>query len=99
MRKRHTNRIEIAYHDALTLAVWRCNGIIPSRRYASIYGITQNRYENAIGLLRMARVIEKHRTWTVEDLKIIKARLKSAKDMALEIPEAYHARLCEHAKM
>src|SRR2546430_6924588 len=96
--KRHIARIETAYHDALTLAVWRCQGIIPSRRYASIYGITQNRHENAIALLRMARVIEKHRTWAVEDLQTIKFRMRNAKNAALEVPEAYHARLTVHAQ-
>jgi hypothetical protein len=95
---RHRNRVEEAYKDALMLATWRANGIIPSRRYALIYGITQNRFENAIGLLRMARIIVKHRTWVTDDLSTIKAQLKRAKEYALEVPEAYHARLSEHAK-
>src|SRR5436190_14405971 len=95
---RHTQRLETAYQDALQLSVWRVNGIIPSRRYAAIYGITQNRYENAIGLLRMARIIERHRTWVIEDLSLIKAWLKNAKQYASEVPEAYYARLNAHAK-
>lgn len=93
MRKRHKIRIETAYQDALMFALWRSQGIVPSRRYALIYGITQNRYENATGLLRMARVIIKHRTWTTDDLTVIKARLKTAQEYALEVPAAYHARL------
>ena len=98
MRKRHSTRIETAYQDALMLALWRSQGIIPSRRYALIYGITQNRFENAVGLLRMARIIVNHRTWTTDDLAIVKARLKNAKEYALEVPEAYHARLSTHAQ-
>ena len=98
MRKRHTTRIETAYQDALTLTVWHCQGIIPSRRYALIYGITQNRFENAIGLLRMARIVVRSRTWTTDDLTTIKHRLKRAKEYAIEVPEAYHARLTEHAR-
>ena len=95
---RHRNRVEEAYKDALLLATWRANGVIPSRRYASIYGITQNRFENAIGLLRMARIIVRNRTWTTDDLATIKHNLKRAKAYALEVPEAYHARLSEHAR-
>ena len=97
--KRHRLRVETAYQDALMLSLWRSQGIIPSRRYASIYGITQNRFENAIGLLRMARIVIGHRKWMTEDLSTIKMNLKRAKDYALEVPEAYHARLSEHAKM
>jgi hypothetical protein len=95
---RHKARVEEAYKDAIQLSVWRANGVIPSRRYASIYGITQNRFENAVGLLRMARIIVRHRSWVTEDLQTIKTRLKSAKETALEIPEAYHARLTIHAR-
>lgn len=95
---RHQTRIETAYTDALMLAMWRANGIIPSRRYAAIYGMTQNRFENAIGLLRMARIIERHRTWATDDLAAIKARLKRAKEHALEVPDAFFARLTDHAK-
>lgn len=59
---RHQNRVEEAYKDALMLAAWRANGIIPSRRYASLYGISQNRFENAVGLLRLARIVVRRRT-------------------------------------
>jgi len=97
--QRHTTRIETAYHDALTLAVWRCQGITPSRRDAALYGITQHRFENAVGLLRMARIIVRHRTWTTDDLTTIKHHLKRAKAYALAVPEAYHARLSDHARM
>jgi hypothetical protein len=96
---RHRNRVEAAYKDALMLATWRANGIIPSRRYAAIYGITQNRFENAMGLLRLARIIVRHRTWKTDDLQTIKARLKNAKEYAVEYPDAYLARLADHAKM
>ena len=98
MRKRHRTRIETAYQDALLLALWRSQGIMPSRRYAFIYGITQNRFEHAVGLLRMARIIVRHRTWTTDDLTTIKNSLKRAKEYALEVPEAYHARLSTHAQ-
>ena len=95
---RHRTRIETAYQDALTLALWRANGIIPSRRYASVYGITQNRFENAVGLLRVARIIVRHRTWVTDDLATIKINLKIAKDRSIETPEAFFLRLSIHAK-
>lgn len=98
MRKTHPIRIEQAYKDALTLAGWKYNGILPSRRYAAIYGISQNHFENAVALLRLARIVTKHRTWTVDDYPTIKTRLAAAKQYALDVPEAYHARLTNHAR-
>jgi hypothetical protein len=95
---RHRERLATAHQDALMLATWRANGIIPSRRYAAIYGITQNRFENAIGLLRLARIVVRQRTWVTDDLATIKRQLKQAKEYALETPKAYHARLTAHAQ-
>jgi hypothetical protein len=51
---RQRERLAMAHQEDRMLATWRAKGIIPARRYAVIYGITQNRFENASGLLRVA---------------------------------------------
>jgi len=94
----HGRRVQRAYEDALLLAMWRSTGIIPSRRYAKLHKFTQNRWQNATGLLRMARVVIGHRKWTTDNLTIIETRLEIAKQRALESRDAYHARLNTHAR-
>lgn len=94
----HGRRIQRAYEDALLLAMWRSSGIIPSRRYAKLHNFTQTRWENCVGLLRMARIIVSHRRWVTDDLATIEQRLEIAKQKALENREAYKARLTAHAR-
>lgn len=94
---KHFRRVDQAYEDALLLATWKSAGIHPSREYAKRHGITQNRFENACGLLRLARVVVSHRTWVTDKLEEVEARLQKAKEKALESPEAYKARLNRHA--
>ncbi len=93
---RHGRRVQRAYEDALLLAMWHCSGIIPSRRYARLHKFTQNRWENATGLLRMARIIVGHRRWVQADLGTIEDRLEQAKQRALESKEAFFSRLNRH---
>jgi len=94
----HGRRVQRAYEDALLLAMWRSSGIIPSRRYARLHKFSQHRWENATGLLRMARVLTGHRRWATNDLTTIEARLETAKQRALENRDAYHSRLNAHAR-
>jgi hypothetical protein len=93
---RHGRRIQRAYEDALLLAMWHCSGIIPSRRYARLHKFTQNRWESATALLRMARIIVGHRRWMQTDLATIEKRLEQAKQRALESREAFFSRLNTH---
>jgi len=97
IRNKHYRRIDQAYEDALLLATWKAAGIHPSREYAKRFGITQNRFENSMGLLRLARVVVSHRTWVTDKLEDVESRLQKAKEKALESPEAYKARLNRHA--
>ena len=60
-RGRHAGRVRLAYSDGLLLAQWRSAGIMPSRDFARRHGMTQRRWQNAVGLLRMARVITDYR--------------------------------------
>ena len=94
----HAKRIDKAYEDALLLAAWRASGINPSRSFAKRYGLSQNRWQNAVALLKMARVIQRHHHWTTEDLGLIEARLSRAKKDALQIPEAFFSRLPHHGR-
>src|SRR5215213_2198019 len=78
LSNRHAKRIDKAYEDALLLATWRAAGIIPSRRYAKCQGFTQNRWQNAVALLKMSRVIQRYYHWATEDLGLIETRLANA---------------------
>src|SRR5205085_10100131 len=93
---RHTKRIDQAYEDALLLATWHAVGVPPSRSYAKRYGVSQNRWQNAIGLLKMARIIHRHRHWATDDIGLIEARLANAKQQAIDMPEAFFSRLPRH---
>ncbi len=95
---RHGRRVQRAYEDALLLAMWRSSGIIPSRRYAKLHRFTQNRWQNAQALLRMARVIQGHRRWATDNLAVIEKRLETAKQTALASREAFFARLNRHGQ-
>ena len=94
---RHERRTQQAYEDALLLVTWCIAGIIPSRRYAALHRMSQRRWQNAVGLLRMARVVSRKRHWTASDLANIDVRLRQARQRAAESPEMYFARLNRHA--
>lgn len=95
---RHRKRIELAYEDALLMAGWRVAGIIPSRRYARLHQITQRRWQNAVALLRMARVITRPRAWSTDAMAVIEKRLEQAKTKALNDQELFFLRLNRHGR-
>lgn len=97
-RGRHAARVRRAYTDGILLAQWRSAGIMPSREFARRHGMTQRRWQNAVGLLRMARVVVDYRRWTITDLATIEARLDIASARAIEAPESFKARLNRHAR-
>ena len=94
----HTRRVERAYADALLLATWCAGGIAPSRRFAARHQMSQRRWQNACGLLRMGRILDRHRHWTTSDLTLIESRLGRARQQAIESPDAFQARLNRHAR-
>jgi hypothetical protein len=95
---RHAKRVQKAFSDALLLAMWRTSGVTTSRDHAKAQGITQNRWQNAVALLKMARVIQRQRSWATKDLALIEARLANARSLALEHPEAFFSRLNHHGR-
>jgi hypothetical protein len=81
---RHARRIEKAYEDALLLATLYSAGIIPSRRYARLQNMKQNRWQNAVALLKLARIITRQRHWVTADLAPIETKLTLARQKALK---------------
>lgn len=97
INSRHAKRVQKAFDDALLMVMWHCSGIPVSRRYTKLHGISQNRWENAMGLLRMARIVTRHRHWITIDLATAEARLRTAKERATNDRELYRLRLTNHA--
>lgn len=98
-RSKHARRVTRAYNDAILIASLRTGGQRTSRRYMiEQHGFTQNRWENATALLRLARVLSQHRHWRTSDLERIGSALEDARMAALAQPSAFRARLNRHAR-
>lgn len=94
----HGKRLDRAYADALLLASLHVGFQPTSRRAAwELAGISHNRWENAIALLRLARV-HSGRDFLHHDLATIEERLDKAKEVALATPDAYRVRLPKHIR-
>ena len=98
LSSRHARRVMQAYQDAVLLGVWRVAGASASRSYAKKYGMSQNRWEAAMALLRMARIVTRHRTWNTTDASTIDVMLEKARDRAIDQPFVFKARLNRHAQ-
>lgn len=97
-KSRHSKRVKKAYDDALLLATMRAGRIFPSRDYArEELKMGQRRWQNAMGLLRMARIVDGPRRWITTDLPTITERLDRTMERAKAEPEAYRMRLNRHA--
>lgn len=97
-RTYHVRRVRRAYEDALLMAIEHCRGVHPSRSYMCRppHDLSQRRWQNAVALLRMARVIVRSRHWDTDNLDSIEKRLAQTRKRAIEQPEAYRARLNRH---
>lgn len=95
---RHARRVDQAYKDALLLANLHI-GYLPTTRASALRhgGITANRWENAVALLKLARVIS-GRNWIEHDLAEIEPKLGRAAKLAIDEPGRYRARLPTHAR-
>ena len=89
---RHQKRVEKAYEDALLLAFWRSVGIKPARRFAARYEMSQDRWQNALALLRLARIVQGRSRWPEIEMEVVERRLSSARDKALADPELFFLR-------
>jgi hypothetical protein len=93
---RHAKRVQKAYEDALLMVFWRSMGIQPSRRFCARYDINQHRFENALGLLRMARIVRDRSRWVDIDPASAESRLAAARDRATNEPGVFFLRLNRH---
>ncbi|MEZ4865321.1 MAG: hypothetical protein R3C14_28690 [Caldilineaceae bacterium] len=94
----HGKRVDRAYRDALLLAELAIGYQPTTRAFAEKYaGITHVRWENAMALLRLARV-HSGKKWLLHDLAAIEKKLSAAVEKAHETPEAFRARLPKHAR-
>lgn len=97
-RGRHADRIRQAHVDALVMAGHHIAYLNTTRRAAlELAGITQRRWESAVGLMRLANVVNKRNRWLIHDLEDITKRLDKAQQAALDCPPAYRSRLSKHA--
>lgn len=95
---RTTKRIEQAYKDAMLLSHWKTTFVHPGRDYAArVGGMSQRRWQNAIGLLKLARVVVRRRHWTTDEVAVVEVRLSKAKAVALADPQRFFLRLNRHA--
>jgi hypothetical protein len=95
---RHARRIQRAHDCALLLATWHVAHLPTSRDFARFMGMPQRQWENAIALLRLARVVDTRGRWHCHDLPTIAAKLDRAAVGANAAPEAYFARGNRHMR-
>lgn len=96
---RHAQRVEKAFKDALLLAGWANVCIPPTMRYAAYHQMSRRRWQNAIGLLRLAGVI-RHAPgymWIYRTQAEIEWRIDAVRGLATNNPDAYRASLSGHA--
>jgi hypothetical protein len=94
----HGKRLDRAYADALLLATYHVGYQSTSRRSADECAkISRSRHQNAVALLRLAKV-HNGRQFLHHDLVTIEERLAQAKDLALDEPSAYRARLPKYER-
>lgn len=94
---KHARRIKRAYDAAFLLATWHVGFLDTSRGFARSMGMGQRTWQNAIALLRFARVINRRR-WEAHDIATIERALQRAMDRAMETPTAYLAWLNKHGQ-
>jgi hypothetical protein len=85
----HERRIQQAAEDALLLAMVRIAGVHPSRRLMVSLGIPEGRFEHALALLRLARIVTRQRHWATTDMAVVESRIETARQRALKDPEVF----------
>jgi hypothetical protein len=93
---RYAKIVDRAYEDALLMGFWRSMGIRPTRRFSALYSITQSRWEHALALLRMARLINGKSRWAASDMTTMERKLSQARDKALEDAQLFFLRHTRH---
>lgn len=94
---RHARRLQRAYDTALLLATWHVAHLPVSRAFARSHGVGQRSWENAIALLRLARVVHRQ-TWRMHDIATIERALARAQERANAAPEVYFLHVAKHGR-
>jgi len=88
---RHARRISRAHDAALLLATWHVAYLPTSREFAAQSGMAQRQWQNAMALLKLARIVDVRGRWLCHDLPSIAAKLDDAVIAANSAPDAYFA--------
>jgi hypothetical protein len=86
---RHARRISRAHDCALLLATWHIAYLPTSREFSAQNGMAQRQWQNAMALLRLARLMDARGRWKCHDLPSISARLDDAVIAANAAPEIF----------
>jgi len=95
---RHARRIRRAHDCALLLAQWHIAYLPTTREFAAQNGMAQRQWQNAIALLRLARVVALSWNWRAHDLPTISSRLDDAAVAANASPESFFANGSVHMR-
>jgi hypothetical protein len=95
---RHARRIRRAHDCALLLAQWHLAYLPTNRQFAMQNGMPQRQWQNAMALLKLARVCDQRGRWRYHDLPSIAARLDDGVVAANAAPEAFFARGNRHMR-
>ena len=95
---RHPKRVQNAKEDAILLATIKIAGVHPSRRLAVTLGMSESRWNNAVALLKLARVITRSYHWEVSDLPTIERQLTTAEEKAKRDVNLFFLRHCRHGE-
>lgn len=95
---RHARRIRRAHDCALLLAEWHIAHQPTDRQSARTLGIPQRQWQNAMALLKLARVCDQSGRWRYHDLPTIAALLDDGVVAANAAPEAYFSKGPEHMR-
>ncbi len=95
---RHARRIQRAYDAAMLLALWHLSFLPTTREFAAQHGMGQRPWQNAMALLKLAKVCDQRGKWRYHDLATIEARLGDGVIAANAAPEAYFSKGSTHMR-
>lgn len=92
LSSRHARRVQQAFEDAHLMATSHIAYVDTGRAAMERRGITKRRWECAVALLRMARVLDGTR-WLLHDAERIGSKLERAVERAIDEPGLFRVYL------
>jgi hypothetical protein len=92
LSSRHARRVRLAFEDAQFLTTAHIGYLDTGRAAMERRGITKRRWECAVALLKMARVLDGSR-WRLHDAERIGGKLERAVERAIDEPGLYRVYL------